>query len=83
MRSWYISKVCLKLVSSYHSLPSAGITVPHHHACCNIDAFENHNVETTELSQFVKLLATKPNDLSSIPRIHIVEGEKRLLQVVL
>lgn len=30
-----------------------------------------------------KVLATKSHDLSSIPGIHLVEGENQLLQVVL
>lgn len=32
------------------------------------------------MARLVKLLATKPEDLSSIPRDHIVKGEARLLQ---
>lgn len=33
--------------------------------------------------QSVKVLATKPDSLSSIPRNHVVEGENQLRQVVL
>lgn len=33
--------------------------------------------------QWVKVTATKPGNLSLIPRLHMVEGEKCLLQVFL
>jgi hypothetical protein len=36
-----------------------------------------------EMSQGVKVFATKLDNLSLIPRTHIMEGENRLLQVVL
>lgn len=36
-----------------------------------------------EMAQLVKALATKPDTLSPMPRIYVVEGENRLLQVVL
>lgn len=39
--------------------------------------------EATEMAQGIEALAAKPGDLSSIPRTHMVEGEKCLLQVVL
>lgn len=32
---------------------------------------------------WVKMLAAKSDDLSLIPRIHILEGESRLLYIVL
>lgn len=38
-------------------------------------------VGTSEVSQQVKALGTKPNDLGSIPEIHMVEGENRLPKV--
>lgn len=34
------------------------------------------------MAQGVKALAAKPAGLNLIPKIHMVEGEKRLLQVV-
>lgn len=35
------------------------------------------------MAHWVKALATKPDDPSWIPRMHMVEGENELLQVVL
>ena len=35
------------------------------------------------MAQWMRVLTTKPGNLSSIPRTHMVEGENRLLQVVL
>lgn len=35
------------------------------------------------MAQLLKALAAKPRDLSSITETHKVEGEKRLLQIVL
>lgn len=34
------------------------------------------------MSQWVKALAAMPDDLSSIPVIHMVEGDSQLLQLV-
>jgi hypothetical protein len=36
-----------------------------------------------EMAQLVKPRATKPDNLSPIPRIYMMEGENRLLRVVL
>ena len=36
-----------------------------------------------KMAQWMRVLTTKPGNLSSIPRTHMVEGENRLLQVVL
>lgn len=36
-----------------------------------------------EMAQWVKVLASKPVDLSSIPKTHAVEGENQLTKVVL
>lgn len=36
-----------------------------------------------EMAQQIKTLATKPDDLNSIPRNHMREGENQLLQIVL
>lgn len=35
-----------------------------------------------EMAQQVKALTTKPDDLNSIPRTHMVVGEKLVLKVV-
>jgi hypothetical protein len=40
-------------------------------------------VRVSEVAQLVKALATKPDDLSLISKIHTVEGEHTLLQAVL
>lgn len=37
----------------------------------------------SEMVQRDKVLATRPNTLSSIPRIHMVEGKNMLLNIVL
>lgn len=37
----------------------------------------------SEMAQWVKVPAVKPNIVSSIPRIHMVQGERRLQQAVL
>lgn len=36
-----------------------------------------------EMAQLIKVLATKPNDPSSIPGACVVKGESQVLQVVL
>lgn len=36
-----------------------------------------------KMTQWVKVLATQPDDLSLIPEIHMFDGENRLLEVVL
>lgn len=38
--------------------------------------------EAGRIAQWVKILATKPNNLSLNPGLHMVEGENQLLQVV-
>lgn len=37
----------------------------------------------SDLVQLTKVFAVKPGDLSLVPRIHVVEGENQLTQVVL
>lgn len=37
----------------------------------------------SKLSQYIKVVATNPNNLTLNPSIHMMDGEKRLLKVVL
>lgn len=41
------------------------------------------NKESLEMAHQVKVPATKPDEPSLTPGTHLVEGEKRLLQIVL
>ena len=44
---------------------------------------ELEDMEAGEMSQWVKVLAAEKDNLSSVPRTHVVEGENRFLQVFL
>lgn len=44
---------------------------------------KNHDVGGSKMSQLVKSVMNKPDDLISISRIHMVEGKNHFLQVVL
>lgn len=52
-------------------------------------SFQRKDLGASKIAQYVKVIAAKPDDLSSIPGIHMVEGimrkkkKKQLLQVVL
>lgn len=37
-------------------------------------------VKISKIDEQVNIVTANPNDLSSVPRIHIVRGEKQLLQ---
>lgn len=39
-------------------------------------------IGTSEMAQLVKGLAARPESLSSVPRMHAVEGEKQVPQTV-
>jgi hypothetical protein len=43
---------------------------------------KNSSSGTSEMAQWVKALATKSNDLSSIPGTHMVEKRTSFLQVI-
>lgn len=43
---------------------------------------KNGGVGTFEVAQWVKAFAVEPNDLSSIPGTHMVDGEDHLPQAV-
>ena len=45
------------------------------------DAISKQNQRAAEVASWVKVLASKSNDPSSIPRTRMVEGENCLLQV--
>lgn len=44
---------------------------------------QNKAERVSMMAQWVKALDAKPDDLSSVPGIHIIEGENQLLEVVL
>lgn len=49
----------------------------------NVSAAKGGLVGAVEMTQWVKVVAVKSSDLSSISRIHTVEGENWLPQAVL
>lgn len=68
-------------LGSYMYVPSSECRI------CTIEGL--HNEEKTifnsvecKLSQWVKIFAVNPDELSFIPRAHIVERENRLLKVL-
>lgn len=63
-----------------HSLiPSKG----HGNAVHLLQRLPRSTLGASEMVQWRQVLATKPDDRSSIPGTHMVEGENQFLQVVL
>lgn len=69
-------------------LQSQGQPRVNHECHLNLDhtgssCFNHQRLGVGKMAPWVKALAVKPTDLTSIPGTHTVEGQNQLLQVVL
>lgn len=56
---------------------------PHPHTQIHMGLHLEEGGGDNEMAQWVKVLASKPGDLSSIPKTHVMGGENQLTKVVL